>query len=52
MGRRRFTVEEIIAKLREVEALVARGATAVETCAGSPELPSRRSSAGAKRMAG
>jgi serralysin len=29
MGRQRFTPEQIIAKLREVEVLVARGATAV-----------------------
>lgn len=32
MGQRRFTPEQIIAKLREVEVLVARGATAVEAC--------------------
>ncbi|API60949.1 transposase [Tardibacter chloracetimidivorans] len=32
MGRQRFTPEQIIAKLREVEVLVGRGATAVEAC--------------------
>lgn len=32
MGQHRFTPEQIIAKLREVEVLVARGATAVEAC--------------------
>src|SRR3546814_19445443 len=32
MGRQRFTPEQIIAKLRVVEVLVGRGATAVEAC--------------------
>lgn len=32
MGRQRFTPEQIIAKLREVEVLVGRGASAVEAC--------------------
>lgn len=32
MGRQRFTSEQIIAKLREIEVLVGRGATAVEAC--------------------
>lgn len=32
MGRQRFTPEQIIAKLREIEVLVGRGATAVEAC--------------------
>jgi putative transposase len=32
MGRQRFTPEQIIAKLREVEVLVGRGVTAVEAC--------------------
>jgi transposase-like protein len=32
MGRQRFTPEQIIAKLREVDVLVGRGATAVEAC--------------------
>lgn len=32
MGRQRFTPEQIIAKLREVDVLVGRGSTAVEAC--------------------
>ncbi len=32
MGRQRFTPEQIIAKLREVEVIVGRGGTAVEAC--------------------
>ena len=32
MARQRFTPEQIIAKLREVEVLVGRGATVVEAC--------------------
>jgi len=32
MGRQSFTPEQIIAKLREIEVLVERGATAVEAC--------------------
>ena len=32
MGRQRFTPEQIISKLREVEVLVGRGSTAVEAC--------------------
>jgi putative transposase len=32
MGRQRFTPEQIIAKLREVDVLVGRGATAIEAC--------------------
>jgi len=32
MGRQRFTSEQIITKLREVEMLVGRGSTAVEAC--------------------
>ncbi|MEH3123701.1 MAG: IS3 family transposase [Sphingomonas phyllosphaerae] len=32
MGRQRFTPEQIIAKLREVDVLVGRGLTAVEAC--------------------
>ena len=32
MARRRFTAEQIIAKLREVEVLVGRGATVVAAC--------------------
>jgi putative transposase len=32
MGRQRFTPEQIIAKLREVDVLVGRGTTAVEAC--------------------
>ena len=32
MGRQRFTPEQIIAKLREAEVLVGRGASAVEAC--------------------
>ena len=32
MGRQRFTPEQIIAKLREVDVIVGRGGTAVEAC--------------------
>ncbi len=32
MGRQRFTPEQIIARLREVDVLVGRGSTAVEAC--------------------
>lgn len=32
MGRQRFTPEQIIAKRREVDVLVGRGATAIEAC--------------------
>ena len=32
MGRQRFTPEQVIAKLREVDVLVGRGATVVEAC--------------------
>lgn len=32
MGRQRFTPEQIVAKLREVDVLVGRGSTAVEAC--------------------
>jgi len=31
-GRQRFTPEQIIAKLREVDVLVGRGSTAIEAC--------------------
>lgn len=32
MGRQRFTPEQIIAKLREVDVIVGRGGTAIEAC--------------------
>jgi len=32
MGRQRFTPEQIMAKLREVDVIVGRGGTAVEAC--------------------
>ena len=47
MGRQRFTPEQIIAKLREVDVIVGQGGTAVEACRqiGMPNLHFCQSSA-------